>query len=835
VSAILEIAPFRLDAATGVVTRDGNPAPLGPRAVAVLKALLERPNEYISKRALIDAVWPDVVVEEANLAVQIGAIRRVLGNDRIETLARRGYRFVGDVTVLPEDRQETRRDVASNLPAALTSFVGRERELAEIKRLLPRSGLLTLVGAGGIGKTRLALEVAAEVIDAFRDGVWFVDLAPLTASSQVTSAAAQVLGARESTEKPPIDVLCAYLKRRQLLLMLDNCEHVLPACADLATQLLQQAPAVTIVATSREPLCIDGEQSFTVQPLALPVDASEFESTRRSEAVRLFVERVKRQLPDFELTAERATAVAGICVHLDGIPLALELAAARARSLSVEQIGARLDQRFRLLTGGSSAALPRHRTLRATLDWSYDLLAEDERKALRRLAVFPASFTAEAASAVVGDEHIDEFAVIDLLSQLVARSLVFADTRLAGARYRLLETTRVYALEKLIEAEEIETIKRRHAEYFGQRFDRLPDDRLRMSDRQWHDTYLADLDNARAALDWIAESGGDPALGIRLAGGSAPLWSESGLFTEGLTRLQTALASIGPGTRALDQARLWYWLNNFKAHVPMQALEAARRAVDASRLAGDAAWLGLSLMTAGASSMYLGRTRDAAALLAEAAPLVDTAGLPKLRAEYLLFISTLKWFTGDFAGARVDLEMSAGLCQQSGCTRVERSVIANLAEIAWTMGDLDTALVRCREAVQLAREASKRRRGDLGMYLTNLAGIHVERGEFDAALRAAREGLPLRQEFGSALWPLDHLALRVALAGRMADAARIAGHADYGYAISHAADRQPNEARARERLHALLRESLPRGALERLLGEGAKMAEDDACRLALED
>ena len=499
-NTVYEIGPFRLDAEARVMTRAGVPVPLGSRAVAVLSALVERPNEYVGKDHILKAAWPGVIVEESNLVVQISSIRRVLaqepGGERwVETLAKRGYRFVGPVTALTEARPARTGKQRTNLPVPVTSFIGRERELSQLRRLLPNTRLLTLVGIGGIGKTRLALELTAEVVDAYRDGVWFVDFAPLVDPALAMSAVAQVLGVSETAKKTVLTALCEQLKPRELLLVFDNCEHLLEACARLADVLLHAAAGLALVVTSREPLNIAGEQTYPVPPLTLPDSAAGAQSVTGSEAAQLFVERARQQQPQFELTPACAPLVAELCIHLDGIPLALELAAARVRSLSIAQINARLDDRFRLLTGGTRTALPRHQTLRGALDWSYGLLSEQERVVLRRLAIFVGGFTLEAAASVASDEAIDEFTVSDLLGQLVARSLVTADTNDVGARYRLLETTRAYAMEKLAEAGETDAIKRRHAEHFRDRFEHAYYDWLRMSDAHWHAIYLPERDN----------------------------------------------------------------------------------------------------------------------------------------------------------------------------------------------------------------------------------------------------------------------------------------------------------------------------------------------------
>jgi predicted ATPase/DNA-binding winged helix-turn-helix (wHTH) protein len=840
VSVVYEIGPFRLDPEAGVLTHAGIPTALGSRAVAVLTALVERANEYVPKARIIDAAWPGVVVEESNLAVQISAIRRVLadaGGERwIETLARRGYRFVGPVAERRDSPAQgsARASRLSNLPEPLTSFIGRERELVEIKRLLPGKRLLTLVGVGGIGKTRLALQVAAEVVDAYRDGVWLAELGSIRDPSLVPTSVAQALGVQERAGTPLTESLRGQLKSRQVLLIIDNCEHLLDACVRLVDALLRGAADVTVVATSREPLRVASEQIYPLQPLSLPEQGASAETMERSEAVQLFVERVQRQLPGFELTTSRAHAVAELCIHLDGIPLALELAAARARSLSVEQISARLGDRFRLLTGGSRTALPRQQTLRATLDWSYDLLAEDERAVLQRLSIFPSSFTVEAASAVASDAAIDEFAVIDLLSQLVARSLVIADTTAGGTRYRLLETTRAYALEKLAEVGEAEIRKRRHAEYFRDLFEQAPDDWLRMPDAKLRATYLPELDHVRAALDWALGPDGDRRIGIALAGASGPLWGTFGLFGEGVHRLEVALGLIEPHTSESEQARLWLGLGRLVDETPPRARPAFERAAELYRRLSEPLWLGLSLVRLGRVLAFMGRFEDSEALLTEAHSLLERAGPPKLLSFYFFNFGFLKALTGDLVSARSHYEQSLALDREMGDEFGALAAFGNLANVTWALGDLDAAAASLRQQVEFVRNSPMRTKRLLGYALTNLAGVLTERGDLDDALAAAREGLPLVKEDGSAWIFVDHVALRAALAGKLSHAARLAGYSDYTWAAQKAT-RHPVEARSRDRLHALLHEKLAPDEIERLLAEGAKMSDDEACRLALEE
>ena len=476
---------------------------------------------------------------------------RDLGTVRLKDLAmpERVYQLVH-----PELRSEfpalrSLETTPNNLPQQISSFIGRERETGEVKRLLARSRLLTLVGIGGIGKTRLVLQAAADAHDAYPDGVWFVELASIADPLLVPSSVAQVLSVQERAGTELTQTLCNHLKSRRLLAGARQLRA--------PDRRLRRARGVFPGGGAGNPH--SGEQSRAAADCrradlrrAAAVAACGGRRSRvagASEAVQMLVERIRLLEPRFVVTERQAAAVTSICTQLDGIPLALELAAGRAHSLSIDEINVRLKDRFKLLTGGSRSALPRQQTLRATLDWSYELLAENERSVFNRLAIFSGGFTLESASFVASDETIDEFAVVDLLSHLVARSLVVADTNPTGNRYRLLETTRTYALGKLAAAGEEARIARRHAQHFCDWFARAADDWMGTPDADWRATYLPERDNVRAALNWALGTGGDRAIGIALAGASGPMWTEMSLYGEGHRRLEAA----APASRCRHQ------------------------------------------------------------------------------------------------------------------------------------------------------------------------------------------------------------------------------------------------------------------------------------------
>jgi predicted ATPase/DNA-binding winged helix-turn-helix (wHTH) protein len=444
--------------------------------------LVEAHGELVSKDAIMRQVWSesqDIENRANSLKVQVSALRKALGRDRkmIKTISGRGYRLIGEISVeanmthVPEfpivPQPSLSLSTATNLPNPVSDLFGRDVALVEVIGLLKKHRIVTLTGAGGIGKTKLGLEVARQARANFADGVWLTELAALSNEKQVFDAVATALGLTLAGGIPSPDLVARAIGARQLLVMLDNCEHVLDAAAAIAEVMVRTNPQICVLATSREPLRVDGEWTYRVSPLGVPPQGSDDAGDAlQHDAVQLFVARARAIESRFVPDTRGATIAANICRRLDGVPLAIELAATRVGTMSLESLDARLSDRFSLLTNGRRTALPQHRTLRATLDWSYNMLPENERAVLRRLATFAGSFTLEAASIVTADAEISASEVANCIMNMVAKSLVATELRGSATDLRLLETMRAYAAEKLVESGEFEQVSRRHAEYY---------------------------------------------------------------------------------------------------------------------------------------------------------------------------------------------------------------------------------------------------------------------------------------------------------------------------------------------------------------------------------
>ena len=736
-------------------------------------------------------------------------------------------------------------DTRHNLPARLNSFIGREREMAEIARLLDTARLLTLSGAPGVGKSRLSLEVAESLLDRFPAGVRLIELAPVADPGLVPQAIAAALGVREQPGRALPDTLADVLHPQRVLLVLDNCEHMVDACAGLADELLRACPDLTILATSREPLGIAGETAWRVPSLSLPDgDGAPGGETRDAwafdahEAVRLFVERAQAARPDFALTASNAPAVIRICRRLDGIPLALELAGARVTGLSVAQIADRLDDRFRLLTSGSRTARPRQRTLRATLDWSYDLLVDAERALLRRLAVFAGGWTLEAAEAVCAWDRIEPPDVLDLLQHLVDKSLVVADARQSGAtRYRMLEMLQQYAHEKLAERGEADDARRQHAAWFLELAEDAEIELRGPHERAWMDRLEADIDNLRATLRWVIDRG-EAERALRLASALWRFWTQRGHLVEGLDWLEQVLA-LGSGSGDASVALLGARAGALNGAGNLAAVrgEHARAAsflaesLALRRRLGDTAGEAIALLNLGTAARNLGDPDLAYARFSESLGLFRSLGHTLNTATSLFNLGRLRHDEGDLERAAALYGESLALFQAVGSDRGVAILMIRLGDMARDRGDLAAAERLLGDALVLLRG-----RGDpwiLGQILTGLARVAAGRHDHARTTTLACQSLRALHAAGASRDTATALAV-------LAVAACVTGQAELGGQLLGAVDRAYPEGSAIraeqagfEQAVAAAREVLGEAAFAAFWADGHALSLDQAVDLAL--
>jgi predicted ATPase/class 3 adenylate cyclase len=818
----------------------------------------------------------NVTADLAGAALPPGTALRDLGEHRLRdlTLAEHVFELAHPALACDFPPLRSLDAYRHNLPRYLTPFVGREVEVAEACRLLGSARLLTATGAGGCGKSRLAVHVAAELLDEYPDGVRLVDFAPIAEPTLVPRAIAAALGVRETAEQPTTATLAAALGPKRLLLVFDNCEHLIEPCARVADALLRSCAGLRVLATSRERLGVAGEVTWRVPSLAVPGSAEDrFEDVARSEAVRLFVERARDVVPSFRLTESNAGAVARICRRLDGIPLALELAAARVRVLSVVEIAARLDDGFRLLTGGR-AAPQRHQTLRALVDWSHDLLSEVERVLFRRLAVFAGGWTLAAAEAVCtgGAPDVDVF---DVLVGLIDKSLVVTDEHSGTTRYRLLETLRHYAWEKLVTSGEADALRRRHAAYHAQF---VASEAPRLLGQQQLDArgrLERELDNLRAAMNWAVASG-SPDAGLRIAGGLWAFW----LIWDRCVEAREWLAQLLAAGDAPDEARaaglMAAGLCGWAVGAPEEAEAHLAASAALRRTLGDRPGLAHCLNFQALAIGTQGRLDEAEALGAEALALFRANGDQVGVAWATVHLGHVAFRRGDLTTARSRYEETLALARDAGerwqtghalhvlgyvalfqndlalaRSRYEEGgrVYGELADrhgealsryyqagIAHRTGDLRRARDLYEGAVAVVRDLGHRRR--LAEMLADLALVRLDQGDRGAARELLREAVALARESGhqqGLIRAVDGLAALAGADGRFDVGLRLAG------AVGAARERtgllSPQRMRtgvdAPTAWRSTAREALGEGTFRAAQEGGRRTSIDDAAALGL--
>ena len=724
---VFEFGSFQLDQDRRLLLKDGQPAGLGGRAFDLLLELVVHAGDLVAKDDLMHRIWPDTHVEETNLRVHVAAVRKALGeagssNRFIETVAGRGYAFVMPV-VQRAPMSGLNRPIADSaggpgLPAPLTRAIGRDQVVDLITADLRVRRSITIVGPGGLGKTTVAWAVARQLVNSYEHGVCVLDLAPLNDQRLVSGAFASRLNLNGGSEDI-LPVIQAHLRNKSMLVVLDNCEHVIDAAAMLAECILGSATGVHLLATSREPLRFEGESLHRLSALTMPPRSTRLTAGEglHFPAVELFVERAKAVLETFELRDDNVNTVSEICRRLDGIPLAIELAAARINLFGLNEFSEKLSDYFSLLIKGRRTALPRHQTLRATLDWSHNLLSIPEQAVLRRLALMAGAFTATAAIAVTADATIPSSDVMELMADLVDKSLIGTDAGGPTIQYRLLQTTRAYAADKLRQSGDFDAASRRHALYFLARMQQADEDWKLLDRPAWLAAYAANMDDVRVAINWALMPDGDLSLLVDLLVSSAPLWSQLSLMAEYSERAEQALHRIqrSPDFDPVMEMRLqaafgnalWYSAFNY-----VKMVEAFTRTLAIAETIGDVAVQLRALWGLWAFRRANGEFGLALSLATQYFSIAEQSGDPRSIALGHRISGISNHYLGHQKLARMHWEtvrtMAADVSlSTSGDFQVDPEIaeVALLSRILWLEGFPDQAHAAFRSALDAAQRA----------------------------------------------------------------------------------------------------------------------------------
>ena len=825
---------FRLLPAQRLLLEGDVPVKLVGRSFDMLLTLVEHHERAISKRELMDKVWPNRIVEENNLHVQVALLRKVLGAGAITTIPGRGYRFVLPLGAEPVAAEQVAGTVTvpsrspvsahkTNLPEELGLLCGREQDVEAIRALLAQHRLVSIVGAGGIGKTRLAQTIAHRYRETFPDGVWMVEFAGVIDRELMLAHLAGALAVPYAANKMLSDAIVAALAPQVALLVFDNCEHLLESVATIVESITQGAASIRVLVTSQEPLKTTEEHVYRLNTLTVPAAETSAAEASTYGAIALFVARAEALDPRFRLTADNAAAVIEICRRLDGIPLALELAAARLPLLGVEGLRARLDERFHVLTGGARYVLRRHQTLRAAFDFSHGLLSATERTVFRRAGVFVSSFAIDAAQEVCVDAALDRWQVLDALGGLVDKSMVVAEGG-RTPRLHLLETTRAYALEKLADSGETAQLLERHARAVASQIANTYHDYVHVAEAEWLVRYEPELDNLRAALGWAFAH--DSELAVALIGDSLRLWQELGLGPEALRHCEQAVTMLRPDTPPGAEGRLWYALAMLVANTwAPRSTEAARRAVALLRDSEDKLVLVFALARlAGSRSTPTQEQRDA---LAELECLQQASWPPLLHAVVRYANAVVHRWAGRYADAQREFEESRALYRQGGAHIRAARCLLNVAGAAILAGRADACLVASRQAADELAGAH-----DPFWHLEALAGIFTAllvKKDAGAARDPFVRAVPLILRYDQGFHFGHRAALLASLEGNAKQAALLIGYGDAGKEARGHNVLEPLEITIRHRVIEYLRSQVPDWSrVERWMREGATLSDRDA-------
>jgi predicted ATPase/class 3 adenylate cyclase len=788
---------------------------------------------------LLSQTTHDLVKERLPDGVEL----RDMGECRLKDIIQPENIYQATASDLPSDFPPlaTVKVVRHNLPTHLTSFIGREQEIAEARESLGSTRMLTFTGPGGTGKTRLSLQVAAEQLEAFRDGVWLVELAQLAEPTYVLWTIASTFHLREIQGVPLIDTTTDYLRGKQMLLVLDNCEHLIETCARLAQHFLQACPTLKIIASSREALGISGETVYRVPSLSLPENVEGLpdpSALMQYGATRLFVERAVNANPQFVLTRDNAPYVSQICQRLDGIPLAIELAAARVKLFTPQQIAERLDDRFRLLTGGARTAMPRQQTLRALIDWSYLTLNDSEQRILRSLAVFAGGWTFQAAEFVVG-----EVEAIDGLAGLVNKSLVQVEEQDGEFRYRYLETIRQYAMERLLEAGEAEEARGRHLAYFLDYARRAQEHYGTLQRLLWLNRLELEHDNIRSALGWALDR--DPEAALRMVSTLRNFWLSRSYLTEGANWFRAALSraeALGTGDSTLDTLRAQAYTDLAMLSINRGDHRAAQRAageaIKLARQLDDPLQLARALNFLGLASAFAGEKTLAFDSLHESEALCRRFGFDDDLASILL---SLVYITMEIHGAsaiqQLESYMQESLALSQGSVDPDAAVRTEgiLARLALFRGNLGDARKHADRMLEWHRQ--------LGDHLSvtghqsEMAHVAREMGNYDEALALYRETLPEWQQIGhrgAVAHQLECIAFIARAREQGERAVKLLGAAEALREVSNS-PRTPQEDITHRQEVTVLRAGMSGKTFDSLWAKGRSMSMEQAIDFALEE